>query len=69
MPTANYRCRDCGKLVELELPRDQVVDLYCCQRDWDHMHECTDAVQSRFDRVWSAPHIGRVAGAGGSPAR
>lgn len=69
VPTADYRCDDCGKVVTLELPRPERVELYCCTRDWDAQRDCTDAVQSTYRRVWSPVSIGAVVGAGGSPSR
>lgn len=69
MATANYRCGACGKEVELTLPKPDVVELYCCVRVRDVSGECSDPDLVEHRRVWSAPHIGRVVGAGGSPAR
>lgn len=65
---ADYRCRSCGGILERVFDGipPAVIDAPCV--------ECSagegDRLEwVRWDRVWAAPHIGRVVGAGGSPSR
>ena len=60
MPSADYRCRECGEIIERStqdypdgLP--EVIEVYCY--DVDEI--------ARLDRVWSAPHTG--SGSSGEP--
>lgn len=73
MPYADYRCRECGRTIlfwQEDLSKHPFVDEPHHRAD-----ERTDDKQpvecseSRMDRVWKSPSIGRVPGAGGSPAR
>lgn len=66
MPTADYRCRECGQTFEHSDPDlppviDRTHDINPFQRMLCHGR--------RLDRVWAPVNIGRVPGAGGSPAR
>lgn len=61
----DMRCRDCGAVREFVFDGvpPAVHDAVCCmpQPDEDRYE------RSRFDRVWSAPHMGRMSS--GEPPR
>lgn len=68
-PVHDFRCRECGFIFEQEYSIAKspppVIDTLCA----GCFDEEGKLMISRFDRVWNAPAIGAVMGAGMSPAR
>lgn len=58
MPVADFRCRDCGIVLELDIGHGAVTDII--------HHDAEDnKCAGRMDRIWSAPHTG--SGSSGEP--
>lgn len=51
MPVADYRCRYCGIILELDTTIGQTIQIDHTDRD--------DPCPGTLDRIWTPPHTGR----------
>jgi len=67
MASADYRCRECGYVIEIDTSSGPTASPFHSEPAWLCQSDEPDKCPGTFDRVWAPPHIGP--GSSGEPPR